>query len=124
MPHGALDDATADAIERAADDVLLPLVGTTLRSALVVPAPTMGVELSGRGLAFSAAKPGEDGEWLVLRCVNVTEAAVEGAWTVGFAIREARRSRLDETPGEPLPARDGAVSFVAPPRAVVTILVR
>lgn len=124
LPHGALDDATADTIERIADDVLLSLVGVTLRSALAVPAPTRGVELSGAGLAFSAVKPSEDGEWLVLRCVNVTGATLQGSWRWHRAIREARLSRLDETPGAPLRARDDVVDFVSPPRAVVTVLVR
>jgi hypothetical protein len=124
MLHGPRDDALAHAIERAADDVLLPLRGATLRAALDVPAPTHGVRLDGEGLAFSACKESEDGRWMVLRCVNLTERDVPGRWRVGGDVREARLARLDETPLDPLAVADGAVSFVAPARAVVTVLVR
>jgi mannosylglycerate hydrolase len=125
MPHdGARTAATIDAIERAADDVLLPLTGATLRSALELPAPTAGFELEGEGLAFSAAKDSDDGEWIVLRCVNLLDEPRAGAWRLGFAIREARRSRLDETPGEALEVSEGRVRFTAGAREIVTVLVR
>lgn len=125
MPHGDRTAATIDAIERAADDVLLPLVGETLRAALDVPSPTMGAELSGEGLAFSTCKPSEDGEWMVLRCINLTDATIAGSWRLGSSIREAREARLDETPGAELPTSlDGEVRFVARPHAIVTLLVR
>ena len=125
MPHGARSAVTIDAIERAADDVLLPLVGETLRAALDLPTPTMGVELSGQGLAFSTCKPSEDGEWTVLRCINLTDGTIAGSWRVGSSLHEAREARLDETPGVELPAPlDGDVRFVARPHAIVTLLVR
>jgi hypothetical protein len=82
------------------------------------------VTLEGEGLALSAIKTSEDGAWLVLRCVNLTERTVAGAWTLGTPVREARASRLDETPGESVELRENRVSFVAPPRAIVTRLVR
>jgi hypothetical protein len=60
--------------------------------------------------------------------VNVTDAAVDGAWTLPPAVREARLSRLDETPGEALTVDVGAsgarVAFRAGPRGVVTLIVR
>jgi alpha-mannosidase len=125
MPHGARTPETIDAIERVADDVLVPLVGSTLRSALAVPPPAGGIELRGPGLAFSCAKESEDGEWLVVRCVNLTDGAVEGAWRVGFAVREAGVARLDETIVASCEVTgDGTVPFIAVPRAMVTILVR
>jgi alpha-mannosidase len=125
MPHdGARTAATIEAIERAADDVLLPLTGSTLRSALRVPQPTSGLELEGEGLAFSTAKDSDDGEWVVLRCVNLVDEPRMGAWRVGFPVREARLSRLDETAGEELEIHDGRVPFAAGPRAIVTVLVR
>jgi alpha-mannosidase len=124
MPHGARSAGVEGAVARAADDVLLPLVGTTLRSALRVPPPSGGIELAGEGLAFSAAKESESGEWLVARCVNVTGESVIGAWRFGFPVGEARLARLDETPLDALSIVDGAVPFTAPPRAVVTVLVR
>ena len=113
-----------DSIERAADDALLPLEGRTLRSALTVPAPTLGAELVGEGLAFSTLKEAEDGDWIVARCVNLLETPVQGAWRFGVPIREAYTARLDETLGEAIAIEGNEVRFLAPPRAVVTTLVR
>ena len=124
MLHGPRDAATIDAIERAADDVLCPLVGTTLRSALHVPAPVRGPELHGVGLAFSAIKRSEDGQWLVLRCVNLRDESVDGAWRLPFDAGAARLARLDETIIGELATSDSQVRFRAPPRGIVTILAR
>lgn len=126
VPHGPLAPATLDAVERAADDALLPLRGATLRSALHLPAPTLGAELEGEGLAFGAMKDAEDGDGIVLRCVNVTDRAVRGRWRLGVPVRAARLARLDETPlGEPIDIEHDAgaavIAFDAGARAVVTI---
>ena len=124
LPHGARSAATLDEIERTADDVLLPLRGRSLRSALEIHRPTTGVELSGEGLAFSACKLSETNEWIVLRCVNRTGERSSGEWRLGWTPSAVRLSRLDETPGQALIAEDSVVRFTAEPRAVVTILVR
>ena len=124
MLHGPRTDAMVDAIERAADDVLLPLTGDTLRSALRAPASVHGVALEGTGLAFSSAKESEDGEWLVLRCVNVLDRDTAGTWRLARRVREAHLARLDETSMTSLESRDDAIPFLAPARASVTILVR
>ena len=122
--HGARAPDVVDAIERAADDFLLPLEGRTLRSALATPAPIAGAELRGKGLAFSALKESEDGQWIVARCVNLLADAVEGSWRFGVPPREAHLARLDETIIERLAVAGDAVSFHAPPRGVVTVLIR
>jgi len=122
--HGARDDATIAEIERTADDVLHPLAGRTVRSATELHEETSGVALEGEGLALSTIKTSEDGEWLVLRCLNLSERDVAGAWVLGAPAREARGSRLDETLGELVGIQDNFVRFVAPPRAIVTLLVR
>jgi alpha-mannosidase len=124
MLHDSHDAKTVDAIERAADDFLIPIAGVTLRSALRTPEDVIGPELVGRGLAFSTIKESEDGQWLVLRCVNLTSEPVAGAWRLPFTLVEARHSRLDETPGDPAPVEGQAVTFTAEPRAIVTLLVR
>lgn len=124
MLHGACSATTVDAIERAADDILLPLTGATLRSALSRPGAVQGIALDGAGLAFSCAKESEDGEWLVLRCVNLLEEARAGAWRLGAPIRDARLARLDETAVSPAIVEGDRVTFDAPPRGVVTLLVR
>ena len=122
--HDSRTDATICEVEQVADDVLLPLRGATLRSALGVPAPTRGVELFGDGLAFSACKPAEQPGWTVVRCLNVLDVAVDGAWRFERPVTHAVRARLDETLGDPLQPRADAVQFTAAPREVVTILVR
>ncbi len=132
LPHGRRDDAAIALIERTADDVLLPLRGATLRSALSVPAPTAGVELlldneaeSLKGaLAFSSCKPAENGDGIVLRSVNLTDRPLDARWRVGASTIEAWLARLDETPLEKL-AMDGQdIPFRAGPRAVTTIIAR
>lgn len=122
--HGPRSAATTDVIERAADDVLFPLVGETLRSALVVPPPIHGVSLEGVGLSFSCAKESEDGEWLLLRCVNLLDQPVAGAWRLAKPLQEAKVARLDETPLTPLQVAGDRVAILAPPRGVLTVLVR
>jgi alpha-mannosidase len=124
MPHSARLVATIDAIEQAADDVLLPLTGTTLRAALATPAPVRGVELVGSGLAFSTVKTSEDGTWMVLRCVNLRDDEVAGQWRLPADVTEAKLARLDESIiGHVSTTRD-VIEFRAPARGVVTILVR
>ncbi len=124
MLHAARTPECIDQIERAADDALLPLEGFTLRSARAIYAPSPGAELHGTGLAFSTLKESEDGEWIVARCINLTDDFVPGLWRFRAPIREARLARLDETSGESLAVAGGEIAFDAPPRAVVTVLVR
>jgi alpha-mannosidase len=123
LPHGSEADVIGE-VERAADDALLPLRGTTLRSATRSLMPVAGLTLSGEGLRFLACKPGEDEGWTVLRCVNTTAREVSGRWSPSWPVQEARGSRLDERAGPQLPVRDGNVAIVVPPHAVSTILVR
>lgn len=124
LPSGPRTEQVIHEIEQAADDALFPLTGETIRALLAPPAPTDGVELRGTGLAFGACKRSEDGEWMVLRCVNLLERAVEGSWGVDRQVREARLARLDESPDAALEVSDGRVEFIAGPRAVVTVLLR
>ena len=124
FPHRARSAETVDLIERTADDVLLPLTGTTLRSATADYTGTPGLELDGEGLAFSAAKESEDGEWLVLRCVNLSDKRVNGAWRLPFEPNDAKLALLDETPLGTAGTTGREVMFAAGPHAVVTLLVR
>jgi alpha-mannosidase len=124
MLHGSHTRETLDDVERAADDFLSPMSGTPLRSALAVPGDVAGPELQGVGLALSAIKESDDGNWLVVRCVNLCDVPVSGAWRLPFAIVDARVSRLDETVLDSARAVGNDVTFEAPPRAIVTILVR
>jgi alpha-mannosidase len=122
--HGPRTPATLDLIERTADDVLNPLVGTTLRSSIATAPRVEGVELIGECLTFCALKESEDGQYLVLRCVNVGDATVAGRWRLPFDVHDTKLARLDETILTDLPSEGREVRFDAPPRAVVTLLVR
>ncbi|HYD52547.1 MAG TPA: hypothetical protein VEA99_07965, partial [Gemmatimonadaceae bacterium] len=120
---GHRDDETMHLIECTADDVLLPLTGRTLRSAIDVR-DAAGIALEGEGLAFSAMKDAADGDWVVLRCVNLLDHPVQGRWRSARPFVEAQLARLDETPRGALPLDGDTIPFVAGPRAVVTILAR
>ncbi|MDQ2889267.1 MAG: hypothetical protein M3R65_01765, partial [Gemmatimonadota bacterium] len=124
--HGADSPEVRDAIERLADDVLLPIVGTTLRSNLVEPREAGGLELSGEGLIFSSAKPAQRPGWIALRCVNRRDGTVRGTWRFsGRTIAEATRARLDETSEHgPLGVDGNSIIFEAAPKEIVTILFR
>ena len=122
--HDVRSAATVARIERAAEDVLLPLAGGTLRSALRNPGAIHGLALEGDGLAFSCAKESEDGQWMVLRCGNLLDAPCAGAWRLGSPVRDAHVARLDETIVEVAPTDGDRVRFTAGPRATVTVLVR
>jgi mannosylglycerate hydrolase len=122
-PHGARSDDVTGFVEQIAEDFLLPLRGDTWRTAINPPAAVAGAALHGTGLAVSALKESEDGDWLVLRCTNLLDQAVPGAWQLD-AVREAALARLDETREEPLPVQDGRIEFTAPARGIVTILAR
>jgi alpha-mannosidase len=120
--HGPRSPSQLVQLETMAEDVLLPLTGSTWHSAIGAPASQEGIELRGEGLAFSCAKPSEDGTGVVLRCVNVLDRTVAGAWRLQGA-SAAWLSRLDESRLGELSVRDGEVRFLARPRGVVTILV-
>jgi hypothetical protein len=126
--HPPWSDATADAIEALADDALLPLTGHTLRSAVRAPSAVAGVTLEGTGLAFGAMMPDDAPDGVVLRCINVTESAVDGAWRIAAPVTEAWSARLDGTPERPLPIEwEEGVAVVrlrVPARGVSTVLVR
>jgi alpha-mannosidase len=122
--HGPDSPSQRDDIERLADDVLLPITGTTLRSNIGDAGQRFGLELHGDGLAFSAAAPAQREGWLILRCVNRRPEQVRGRWTLGFQVSEAVLARLDETPIAPLPADGTSVSFAAEPYEIVTVLLR
>lgn len=123
VPHGPSSDEARIMVEGAAEDFLLPLAGETWRWAIDPPPAASGLALSGEGLAFNACKEAEDGQSLVVRCTNLLDRAVAGRWQLAGA-REAWLARLDETPLGALTVQYGAVEFVAPPRATVTILLR
>ena len=117
-------DAALAMIEQVADDFLHPIAGDTLRGVGTLLNACEGLTLEGKGLAFSAARRSEDGQWLVLRCVNQSEVSVRGVWHLPTSASEVRLSRLDETPGIALTGTGSRIRFEAPANGVVTLLVR
>jgi hypothetical protein len=132
LPHGSRGEEAIALIERTADDVLLPLRGTTLRSALALPAPAAGVELVlddepeelDGVVAFSTCKPAEDGNGIVLRCTNLADRTIRARWRLGVRISEALLARIDETPIADLATDGDVIPFEAAPRVVTTIIAR
>ena len=126
--HERWSDVIAGAIEALADDVLLPLRGQTLRAAVQTPTATGGATLEGTGLAFGAMMPDDAADAVVLRCVNVTDSPVDGAWRLDAPVAEAWTARLDGTPGAPVAIeRIGATAVLrmrVDARGVSTLLVR
>jgi mannosylglycerate hydrolase len=125
FPHDPHELDERGGIERAAEAFHAPPLASMRRALLEMPAAVEGPELVGEGLVFSAMKPAEDGRGVVLRCYNPLERPVAGAWRLAWPVGSARLARLDETPLSSLPlAPDGSVAFDAPPRAIVTVLLR
>jgi len=127
-PRGADETSPGadwEAVERAAETFHAPVIGRMLRYGIAVPQAEAGPELSGEGLVFSALKPRDDGEGVVLRCVNVTRQRVAGTWRWPTAITRALRARLDETVLAELKlGRDRrTIRFTAGPREIVTVVV-
>jgi len=122
--HGADTPSQRDAIERLADDLLLPITGETLRSNLGPEQEAGGLELEGEGLVFSTAVPARHEGWITLRCVNRRTHLVHGRWRLARFVAEAVLARLDETPGKALIVRDRCIEFTAAPMEIVTVLAR
>lgn len=86
-----------------ADDLLLPLVGDTWRDATATaPVAVPGVSLDAPSSVQSlAVMPAEDGDALLLRCVNLSADAQHATWLVPWRVDSAEVVRLDETPVAP-----------------------
>jgi mannosylglycerate hydrolase len=117
--------AAWDPVEAAAEEFHAPLAGRMLRWGIDVPELVAGPELVGSGLAFKALKPRAEGPGVVVRCVNLTNAAQAGAWRWPGPVSRAFRARLDETVIEELrlDAERRLLPFTAGPREIVTIVV-
>lgn len=123
--HDAWSAATRDKIERASDNFLLPLTGFTMRDLSGEQTQVGGPALSGSGLRVSCVKLAEDGDGIVLRCVNDSPDATNGEWRLPQnAQYEFAAARMDETPACDWQPLDGIIAFISPARAVTTFRVR
>lgn len=83
---------------------------------------SVGFELGGDGLVLTACKPAHASGGVVLRCVNMSTAAVQGRWRSRTPLSRAMLLRADETLIHPLAVIDGnTVHFTATPGALITI---
>ena len=123
--HGPWSDETLGTIEDAADALLLPLVGESWRDLEGASRALDGPRLSGDGLRASAVQVSADGEAVMLRAVNITQEAREGAWTLpAVGAWRWRECRLDGTTLGAWQHTDASIAFDAGARAVVTVEVR
>jgi mannosylglycerate hydrolase len=108
------------------EDVFLPPQAVWLRQASPLSPAAPDIRLEGAGLVFSAMKPAEEGDAIVLRCYNARPAAAEGRWRLGHPASRAVRVRADETSIGELPLEDEGrmVPFRIGPREIVSVLVR
>ena len=114
------------AIAGAVDQLLLPLVGHTMRDLDVVNSPEVlpGVELIGPECEMSAITLAQHHEGVVLRAVNRTEAHANGAWQLpNDGPWMVQQCRLDETPIGAAERCGAVIAFTAAPREIVTLLV-
>jgi alpha-mannosidase len=125
FPNAERDLDERERIERTAERFHARPLALMRRSLLAIPDSVAGPALVGNGLVFSAMKPAESGRGVVLRCYNALTRPLNGEWRVPWPVRSAELARLDETPLAPLDVSpDGAIRFEAPPRAVVTLVLR
>jgi mannosylglycerate hydrolase len=126
--HGPMCDDTRGRVRDVCDDVLLPLVGETWRDldAVAAPATLSGPSLQGEAFEASAVTVARhDERAVILRAVNLTTRAAQGAWHLpDDGPWHVTRCRLDETAeAEPM-VTGAAVPLEAGPREVITLRVR
>jgi hypothetical protein len=107
------------------EDLFLPVQGIWLRQATPLSLEPIDVRLEGYGLVFSAMKPAEKGDAMVVRCYNATDRPTAGLWHFSTPVTSARRARADERALHDIRLGEGGriVPFHAAPREIVTIVV-
>ncbi|MEQ1694130.1 MAG: hypothetical protein ABMA00_22775 [Gemmatimonas sp.] len=109
-------------METTAEDFLLPLVGESWRDLAGESRTLAGPMLQGEGLVASAVHVHDNGESVVLRCVNVTAKPTRGHWTMPYVgTWKHRRTRLNGTAIGEWVRSSGVLEFDAGPREVVTL---
>jgi alpha-mannosidase len=107
------------------EDLFLPVRAVWLRQASPLSPAAIDVRLEGYGLVFSALKPAEQGEGMVLRCYNATGKPTAGLWHFNQPVSSAKRARADELGLHDIRLGDGGriVPFHAAAHEIVTIMV-
>jgi mannosylglycerate hydrolase len=107
------------------EDLFLPVRGIWLRQASPLSPVPIDVRLEGYGLVFSAVKPAQQGDGMVLRCYNATARPTAGLWHLGEPVSGAQRARADERALHDIRLGEGGriVPFHAAAHEIVTIMV-
>jgi len=131
-PGGVFDAARAHAL---ADEALLPLTGTTWRDALpTAPRTVPGITFdAARGVIPLAVKAADDGDGVIMRCVNLDPVARRARWILPMPNAQVSAVRLDETRTAHTDAahivtrhsaRQSVVTCTLAPHALLTLRVR
>jgi alpha-mannosidase len=112
-------------LEELWEDLFLPIRAVWLRQASPLSLPPVDLQLEGQGLVFSALKPAEQGDAMVLRCYNALNEPSVGAWHLGAPVRSAHRARADEEILYEIKLGEASrsVPFHAAPHEIVTVMV-
>lgn len=123
VTEAELDAGTA--VHELWEDLFLPPRAVWLRQASPLTPAAVDVRLEGYGLVFSAAKPAEEEEGMVLRCYNATARPTAGLWHFAEPVVSARRARADERALHEIRLGEGGriVPFHAAAHEIVTIVV-
>jgi alpha-mannosidase len=108
------------------EDLFLPPRAVWLRQASPLEMAPIECTLSGEGIVFSALKPAERGEGVVLRCYNARPMAASGSCRLSVPLASAERTRADERDPVDVPVeRDRrTVHFRAEGHEIVTLILR
>jgi alpha-mannosidase len=107
------------------EDLFLPVRAIWLRQASPLSPAAVDIRLEGYGLVFSALKPAEQGDTMVLRCYNATGNPTAGLWHFSQPVSSAKRARADELGLHDIRLGEGGriVPFHAAAHEIVTIMV-
>jgi hypothetical protein len=109
----------------AARDAELGLRGVFGGTAPLLPDGAALLAVAPSELVFSALKPAEEGDGIVVRVLNPSDTSVRARLRLGVQIASATAVRLDEEPAEWAVERDGAVvGFDVPAHALRSVLLR
>jgi alpha-mannosidase len=118
----AVDDGTT--LPTIWEDLFLPPRAVWLRQAPPLQMAPIECTLGGEGIVFSALKPAERGQGVVLRCYNARPTPVTGTCRVPIPLASAARTRADEQGPVDLPVESDrrTVRFRAEGHEIVTLL--
>jgi alpha-mannosidase len=107
------------------EDLFLPVRAVWIRQASPLSPAAIDLRLEGYGLVFSALKPAEQGDAMVLRCYNATGKPTAGLWHFNHPVSSAKRARADELGLHDIRLGEGGriVPFHAAAHEIVTIMV-